>query len=125
MLLAEAVTFDTGEVVAILAILALIGLAFIAGLAGLAYLIVTLTRGSRQRVTASGAAGHDGQFSGRPNSKWLTFGICAASAVAGVVTAWALIDANDAIAVIYLLAAFAAAGTTAFVLTILTTRRRR
>ena len=45
-LFAEAVTFDTGDVVAILAILALIGLAFIAGLAGFAYLIVTFTHGT-------------------------------------------------------------------------------
>ena len=46
-LFAEAVTFDTGDVIAILAILTLIGLAFIAGLAGFAYLIVTVTRGAK------------------------------------------------------------------------------
>ena len=84
MLFAEAVTFDTGDVIAILAILTLVGLAFIAGLAGVAYLVVTVTRGVTHRAETNGEPDRVASSSGRRTTRLTTVGICAASVMVGV-----------------------------------------
>ena len=118
-LFAEAVTFDTGDVIAILAILTLIGLALIAGLAGFAYLIVTVTRGAKARAAADGDGDQSAQSSPRRDTRLASISICCAAVVVGVAVVAVTVGSFGAVT---LLAAFAAAGATAFGLTALTSR---